>query len=254
MGLSMIDIHSHILPGLDDGAQDLYDTLEMVSLAAESGISAMVATPHCNIPGGYKNYFSDKYVEAIQSVRDAVHRENLPVNILPGVEVFAQENVVRLLQEGKIMTLNQSKYLLMEFAFHEDPAFVKHIVKKVQELGVIPVIAHAERYEFAQQEPNLIYELRKQGFPIQINKGSFQGKFGNRAMQLAYEFLNHNLVSVIASDAHSPYQRTPYMADVYEELLEHYPKNYLDMIFSENPRRICENEPILGFSARRIEE
>lgn len=250
----MVDIHSHILPGVDDGAQDIYDTLEMVSLAAESGIKAMVATPHCNIPGGYKNYFSDEYVEAIQSVRDAVHKEKIPVNILPGVEVFAAENVGRLLEAGKIMTLNQSRYLLMEFAFDEDPAFVKYIVKRVQELRAIPVIAHAERYEFAYEEPNLIYELRRQGFPIQINKGSFQGKFGKRAMQLAYEFLNHNLVSVVASDAHSPYQRTPYMADVYEELLENYPKNYLDMIFKENPRRICENKPILGFSAKRIEE
>ena len=249
----MIDIHSHILPGLDDGAHDIYDTLEMVSLAAKSGIKAMVATPHCNIPGGYKNYFSDTYVETVKTVREAVHREKLPVNILPGVEVFATENIGSLLQEGKIMPLNQSKYLLMEFAFDEDPKYVKHIVKKVQELGAIPVIAHAERYEFVQQEPNLIYELRKQGIPIQINKGSFQGRFGRRAMKAAYMFLNHNLVSVVASDAHSPYQRTPYMKDVYGELLEHYPKNYLDMIFKENPRRICENEPILGFSAKRIE-
>lgn len=249
----MIDIHSHILPGLDDGAQDIYDTLEMVSLAAESGITAMIATPHCNIPGGYKNYFGDEYINAIKKVRNAVHGEGIPVNILPGVEAFGTPELPKLLQEGRIMTLNQSRYLLLEFGFHEDPGFVEHIVKKVQELHAIPVIAHAERYEFAYEEPNLIYKLRKQGFPIQINKGSFQGKFGEHAMKLAYEFMDHNLVSVVASDAHSPYQRTPYMADVYEELLEQYPKSYLEMIFAENPRRICGNEPILGFSAKRID-
>ena len=89
----MIDIHSHILPGLDDGAQDIYDTLEMVSLAAKSGISAMVATPHCNIPGGYKNYFNDQYVETIQRVRAEVHKEGIPVDVLPGVEAFGTENL-----------------------------------------------------------------------------------------------------------------------------------------------------------------
>ena len=120
----MIDIHSHILPGLDDGAQDIYDTLEMVSIAAESGISAMAATPHCNIPGGYKNYFSNRYVETIQMVRTAVHKEGIPVNILPGVEVFGTEDLPELLREGKVMPLKQSRYLLIEFGFDEDPDYV----------------------------------------------------------------------------------------------------------------------------------
>lgn len=249
----MIDIHSHILPGLDDGAQDLYDTLEMVSLAARSGITAMVATPHCNIPGGFKNYFNEEYIEAVQSVREAVHREGLPVNILPGAEAFGTDDLPKHIRAGKIMTLNQSRYLLVEFSFDEDPDFVQNVLERVSELKVIPVIAHAERYEFVQKSPELVYHWRKTGYPIQINKGSFQGKFGRRAAQAAYQLLNHHLVSVVASDAHSPHVRTPYMADVYEELLMEYPKSYLDMIFKENPRRICQNEPILGLKAKRIE-
>ena len=249
----MIDIHSHILPGLDDGAQDIYDTLEMVSLAADSGITAMVATPHCNIPGSYKNYFGDEYIHTIQKVREAVHAEGIPVNILPGVEAFGTPELPKLLQEGKIMPLNQSRYLLVEFGFGEDSAYVNRIIEELCALKVIPVIAHAERYEFVQKNPELVYEWRKSGYPIQINKGSFQGKFGRRAADTAYLLLNHHLVSVVASDAHSPYQRTPYMADVYEELLMEYPEKYLEMIFSENPRRICENEPILGLRAKRID-
>ena len=248
----MIDIHSHILPGVDDGAQDIYDTLEMIRLAERSGIQAMVATPHCNIPGGYKNYFSEKYIEQMQLVREVVHQEGIKVNILPGVEAFGTEDLPRLLAEGKIMTLNQSKYLLMEFGFDEDPAFVGYVIEKVAEMKAIPVIAHAERYEFVRKNPNLVYQWRKNGYPIQINKGSFQGKFGRKAEQAAYLLMNHKLVSVVASDAHSPHVRTPYMADVYEELLEMYPENYLDMIFKENPRRICMNEPILGFQAKKI--
>ena len=249
----MIDIHSHILPGMDDGAQDIYDTLEMVSLAAQSGISAMVATPHCNIPGGYKNYFDDTYIKIVQQVREAVHRENIPVKILPGAEVFGTENLLQLLRDGRIMTLNQSRYLLMEFAFDEEPGFVEDVIDRAHELRAIPVIAHVERYEFAQKNPEIVYHWRKKGYPIQINKGSFQGKFGRRAEKAAYLFMNHNLVSVVASDAHSPYVRTPYMKDVYEELMGKYSTSYLDMIFKENPRRICMDEPILGLKAKRIE-
>ena len=99
----MIDLHSHILPGLDDGAQDIYDTLEMVQLAARSGITAMVATPHCNIPGRYENYFDDRYVKTIEQVRAAVHAEHLPVQILPGVEAFATPDLPELIGQGKIM-------------------------------------------------------------------------------------------------------------------------------------------------------
>lgn len=85
----MIDIHSHILPGMDDGARDLYDTLDMVDMAARSGVRAIVATPHCNIPGAYKNYFNQEYVALLEKVRKAVKAERIPVQILPGMEAFA---------------------------------------------------------------------------------------------------------------------------------------------------------------------
>lgn len=249
----MIDIHAHILPGMDDGAQDLYDTLQMVEVAAKSGVSAMVATPHCNIPGLYKNYFDDEYIENIKNVRNAVHHEKIPVQILPGMEVFGTSELPELLEQGKIMTINQSRYLLVEFNFEEDPVLVEYILEKIQKLKVIPVIAHAERYRFVQKNPNRVYQWRIKGYPIQINKGSFQGRFGRRAEETAYLLMNHNLVSVVASDAHSPHVRTPYLKDAYEELMMHYPENYVNMLFEENPRRICQNEPILGFAAKRVE-
>lgn len=249
----MIDIHSHILPGLDDGAQDIFDTLEMIELAAKSGITAMIATPHCNIPRGYKNYFGDEYKETVLKVRKAVRDENLPVKILPGSEVMGTSEVPNLLKQGKLMTLNQSRYLLMEFMFDEDPELVNWILDEVRSLKVIPVIAHAERYKFVQNDPNLVYEWRSKGYPIQINKGSFRGKFGRMEKELAYLLMDHHLVSVIASDAHSPYIRTPNMRRVYEELARVYPDEYLDMVFEENPRRICMDEPILGMKAMMIE-
>ena len=207
----------------------------------------------CRVTSIFENYFNDHYIETIQKVRDAVHRENLPVNILPGMEAFGTPDLPDLLENGQIMTINQSRYLLIEFAFDEEPELVEYIVDKVHHMKIIPVIAHAERYKFVQRNPNRVYRWRKKGYPIQINKGSFQGRFGRAAAETAHLLLEHNLVSVVASDAHSPHIRTPYMANVYEELLMHYPENYIDMLFKENPRRICQNEPILGYTAKRVE-
>ena len=199
----MIDIHAHILPGIDDGAEDMYDTLEMARMAADSGVNRIIATPHCNIPGMYGNYFGREYIDRYESVVRAVRKEKIPIEILPGMEVFSTEDLPELIVNQKIMPLNQSRYILMEFAFDEDPEFAEAILKRVL------------------------------------------GRFGGGPKRAADSLLRHNLISVIASDAHSPLQRTPYMMDVYEELSREYSENHLDVLFQYNPARICDNREIL---------
>ena len=171
----MIDIHAHILPGIDDGAEDMYDTLEMARMAADSGVDKIIATPHCNIPGMYGNYFGREYIDRYESVVRAVRKEKIPIEILPGMEVFSTEDLPELIVNHKIMPLNQSRYILMEFAFDEDPGFGDSILKRVEEVGARPVIAHAERYEFIQDYPQIAYRWFRKGYVIQANKGSFLG-------------------------------------------------------------------------------
>lgn len=241
----MIDIHAHILPGIDDGAEDMYDTLEMARMAADSGVDRIIATPHCNIPGMYGNYFGREYIDRYESVVRAVRKEKIPIEILPGMEVFSTEDLSELIVNHKIMPLNQSRYILMEFAFDEDPEFADSILKRVEEVGARPVIAHAERYEFIQDYPQIAYQWRKRGYIIQVNKGSILGRFGRNALRCAQQMLSHNLVSVMASDAHSPFRRTPYLQDAYEVVCEQYSKKIADLLFQHNPARICKNQPIL---------
>lgn len=243
----MIDIHTHILPGIDDGAMDMYDTLEMARIAVESGVTQLIATPHCNVPGVYGNYFGEEYVNTVRRVREALRQEQIPLQVLPGMEVFATPDLPGLLTEGKIMPLNQGRYLLIEFSFDEDPEFAGDILEEICQTGVKPVIAHAERFDFVQDDPQIIYEWRRKGYLIQVNKGSFLGKFGGRAEETAYALLSHNLVSAVASDAHSPSRRTPYLLDAYEELQKSCPEPYLKLLFEENPRRICESRPALRY-------
>ena len=245
----MIDIHAHILPGIDDGAADIYDTLEMAVMAVESGVTKMVATPHCNIPGYFDNHFGEVYIRAYEKAVEAIRRERIPLELLPGAEAFATYDLPELLVNKKVMPINQSRYVLMEFSFNESLDFANDVLRRVQEIGARPVIAHAERYDFIQNNLYIVQEWVKKGYILQVNKGSFVGRFGRRAEKLAYEFLKKGFVSVIASDAHSPVRRTPHMLDAYEHLRKICPERELDVLFRENPERICNNRPVLRKSS-----
>lgn len=243
----MIDIHSHILPGIDDGARDIYDTLDMAEMAVKSGVTEMIATPHLHLLKGFDTYFGDEYVEIYRYAVEAIERERIPLKLYPGMEVFVSPSLPNLLAEGKIMTLNESSYLLMEFDFGEDEEYAGMMIDKIIQMKAVPVIAHAERYQFVQEHPEIVMEWRRKGVLIQVNKASYAGRFGRRAARTAQFLTDHYLVTAVASDTHSPVRRTPYMADVYEELLREYPREYVKAMFEDNPRRILDNRPVLRF-------
>ena len=240
----MIDIHTHILPGIDDGSRDLSDTLEMARIAVASGTTDLVATPHCNIPDRYDNYFDRDYQEVFLMAKNAIARAGIPLRLYPGCELYTTEEIPQLFRAGQIMTLNGSHYLLMEFRFDGEPEFADRMLESMHELGVIPVVAHVERYHFVQEIPEIISAWRRKGYVIQCNKGRFQGRFGPRERRTAYHLMDHRLVDVIASDTHRPNIRTPDMRQVYEMLLMDYPESYLRRLFRVNPGRILADQPI----------
>lgn len=252
--MAVIDLHTHILPGIDDGAQDFYDTLEMARMAVESGVTAMAATPHCNIPRAYQNYFDEEYKHLFQKTEAMLAKEGIPLKLYKGMEVFVTPDLPKLLREGKVIPLNGSSYLLVELDFGEDLDFVEYMLEQVRAMGFYPVIAHPERYEFVKRNPQCVYEWKQKGYYVQVNKGSFQGRFGRGARYVAHDLLRHNLISVIASDAHSPYRRTPYMREVYDELAWDYPEQDLKILFEENPLRILENRPLIRLKERPFYE
>lgn len=240
----MIDIHTHILPGLDDGAEDIYDSLKMGFMAQEHGTKVIMATPHCNIPGLYSNYFGKHYKEIFLKTRKAFEREGLTVKLLPGMEVFATYDLPRIAKEGRIMTLNRTPYILVEFDFGEDPEFAEDVLLRLEEIQLRPVIAHAERYEFIQDNPEIAGDWKKKGYVIQVNKGSFGGRFGKSAKRTAYRLIDDRIIEVIASDAHHFYRRTIDMEDTYRLLAKEYPEAYLKQLFFRNPRMICQGKAL----------
>ncbi len=237
----MVDLHCHILPGIDDGAQDIYDTLEMALIAVNSGVKAVVATPHCNIPGVVDNYYNSAFRDVLQKVRKALSDERVPLKILSGMEVFVTYDLPDLIKAGKVLTINQSDYLLMEFDFGEEPDFIELMAKRVQNLGKKPLIAHPERYECIKDNPEFAHRLHRNGCLLQANKGSFLGRYGTRSQSVAEYFAKENLLTAVASDAHSPQKRTPYMMEAFHTVEKLCDANEL---FSVNPRKICLNQPL----------
>ncbi len=243
----MIDIHTHVLPGVDDGAQTMEDSLELLAQAAESGVHTLVATPHCNIPDEFDNYASPELDARFHELDLAREEAGIPLRLCRGMEVFATYELPSLLRDGQVWTLNNTRYFLMEFAFTEDPAFCRRILRECEELGFSPIIAHPERYFFIQDDPDLAFEWCVSGYGLQLNKGSILGRWGPDTQRCAHLLLEHGLAACVASDAHSPVQRSTHMGEINEYLLEEFGADYSRLLLEENPSRILSGRQLLGY-------
>lgn len=243
----MIDIHSHVLPGVDDGAQSLEESLSLLSMAADSGVHTLVTTPHCNIPGEYENYVSDELAARFDRLDRARERAGIHIRLCRGMEVFATDELPDLLRQKRIWTLNGTRYFLMEFAFDEDPSFCRWVLRRCRELDYRPVIAHPERYYFVQDDPDIAFNWCVEGFALQLNKGSVLGRFGPDPIRCAHLLLQHGLAACVASDAHSPRQRSTHMGEIWEYLMNDYGADYCRLLLEENPARILSGRELLGY-------
>ena len=242
----MIDIHAHILPKLDDGARDLSSALRMAELAVQSGVTAMVATPHSNMPMRFRNYWGDSLRRSIEEFRECLQEEGIPLEIYPGMEIFGTEETARLLQDGKLMTIAGSRYPLVEFPFVDYEHSATEILEEICACGYRPVVAHPERYEYVQENPEWINIWVELGCLLQINKGSLLGYFGDRPEALAHSLVDRGFACVVASDAHSHTRRTPWMTDIWELLSEEYSADTAQLLLQKNPERLVNDKTIDG--------
>jgi len=234
----MIDIHAHILPGIDDGASNFAEAMRMLQTAAESGVHTIVATPHCNIHGMYENYYGKEYINLFKELSVEAARENIEIKIVPGMEVYASENILELIQDGRIITINGSRYILIEFGFKKDLALSNFVISELLALGYIPIVAHPERYPYVQKAPHLAWHWQNQGCLLQLDKGSLMGEYGKQAKNTAIYLLNHNMVSLIASDAHGANQRSADMSAVYDFLCSNFSLELAYRLMEQNPRKV----------------
>ena len=245
----MIDIHAHILPGLDDGSNRTHTSLRMAELAARSGVTDLIATPHSNQRGRFENYASEELEGQFQRLKDALRREKIALRLHLGMEVYATSDMAELYRDGKLLTLAGSRYLLMEFGFHDDVYYMEHVLRDVMDTGVTPILAHPERYKALQALPDILVDWVRSGVHLQINKGSLSGFFGRESFRLAETMLEHDLASFVASDAHRADQRTPVLLDTYRWIASRYSEHLADRLLRRNPERVLRNEPLIECEA-----
>lgn len=237
----MIDIHAHILPGIDDGAPDMDTALAMAEMAVESGVTAIVTTPHCNMPGRFDNYWDFSLHGKIRAFQQALKQARIQLAVISGMEVFGTPDTPNLLRAGKLTTLGGSKHLLIEFPFDGYGQQATEILRAILSMGYRPVVAHPERYHYTQENPALLNLWVKMGCLMQLNKGSLLGSFGLAPQKLAISMLERGFAAAVASDAHSSTVRTTWMLDIWNFICEEYSEPMARLLLEDNPRRILRD-------------
>jgi len=193
--MAVIDLHSHILPELDDGAGSLAEALDMARLAVEGGVTAMVATPHCADDRAREVY------SAWRMLKGALEEMDIPMKLYLGMELFGTEDTLRLLKEGKAFTLNGSRYPLVEFDFHTDGELETRILRGLIRGGFRPLVAHPERYVY-EHNVDTFLELKARGILMQMNLLAPAGYYGRTIKGLADKYLDAGLYDFFGTDCH----------------------------------------------------
>lgn len=237
----MIDIHCHILPRLDDGAFSLDESVLMAEGAYECGTRGIVCTPHSG------PYGPEKLADAFFELKKALASLSIPIDLYVGQEIYLTENYamqIRDIANGFPITINGTDYALVEFIPDAHSRILRDSVERLAAEGITPIIAHPERYAAVTEDLYLADRLKASGALLQLNKGSLRGAFGHYARQTASYLLEERLADFVASDAHSPYERTAKMRDAHAYISERYSIDYADYLMQENPARVIAGSKI----------
>ncbi len=241
----MIDMHIHIVPGIDDGVRTSEEARRMLLQAADGGTAGMIVTPHCNIEGYFENFEGPGLEAAFQSFYELAKKAVPDMKIGFGQEVYGTPEAPELIQQGRLRTLHNSRYVLMEFAFDSSFRYMTEILMRTYDYGFVPIVAHPERYDVIQQFPWRAEEWVDAGLCIQVNKGSILGRFGSGPYYGAEYLLQHGLVHLSASDAHRTNTRTAYLNELHSVLRRDYGSSIAGLMLKDNPERIWDNRELL---------
>ncbi|HHT9123311.1 MAG TPA: tyrosine-protein phosphatase [Candidatus Wunengus sp. YC63] len=240
----MIDIHTHILPAIDDGPTTMTESLEMCRIAVNDGIKKMIATPH--VQNGMYDLDANKVLEKIQMLNQLLKQEGLDLVIFPGAEVHLNDRLLdaKILKESSILTLNGGrKYILLEFPFQWVPSGTEHVIFKLRSMGFTPILPHLERNFKIQRDPYMVRHFAEMGAILQVTAQSITGDFDAAPMKCALWMLKNNLVHVIASDAHSPVGRPPILSKALKVVSDKLGEEAAKKMVLEHPRMILEGLP-----------
>ncbi len=236
----MIDFHSHILPGIDDGSRNLEQSIAMVNEAKEAGFTKIISTSHY-----MENYYECNERDRRQLLKKV--QENVQgIELILGNEIYITNNIIELLQNGQSSSINGTKYVLFEFPLITTrPMNDKEVIYRLVENGYIPIIAHPERYPFIQENPDYLFELEEMGALFQANYGSIIGMYGLKAKKTLKILLKNNLISFLGSDVHRPEQVYNKMPKIIKKLKKIISNEEFEEFTEINPEKVLKNENII---------
>src|SRR5712692_4726575 len=240
----MIDLHNHILPGVDDGAKSVEEACEMARALLSQGVTAVCCTPHTTEWASAGD--EPRIQQRVAELRVALASDGLGLELLAGAEAHITPSLAADVQRHKVPTLNGTPYLLLEFPYDSVPPFYERVVFELQVNGIRPVIAHPERIAPIADDPGILYQLVRRGCLGQLTAMSLAGGFGPRLREVSELMLEHRLVHLIASDAHDAQPDGRLYAlegarSAATRLLGGQPANAL---FEDTPARIVAGEPV----------
>ena len=197
----MIDIHTHILPSVDDGAGNMAESLVILKKAGESGVTTVVATPHVLIEQFTKEYHN-RICASFHKLNELLAFEGIDIELVLGAELYLIPELPQLVKENSNLSLGGGDYVLMELPMHEIPSYTEHVIYELLVQGKTPIIAHPERYREIQEDIENLFKLVEKGVIVQINVGSLMGMYGRHVKKTVHKLLNNNLVHLMASDIH----------------------------------------------------
>ena len=235
----MIDLHNHLLPGIDDGAPDLDTALAMARLAVADGIEVVACTPHI-YPGLYAND-SAGIGAAISALSVQLAAADIPLHLVAGADTHLTPDLVPRLQQGLIPTLGGSRYLLLEPPHHVAPPRFEEAVFQLMAAGYVPIITHPERLSWIETHYSMFGRLVHAGAWMQLTSGSLTGRFGRRPMYWAQRMLDERQVHLLATDAHDLRQRAPRLAEGRDAAAARVGEQEAVDMVSTRPRGILDN-------------
>ncbi|WP_163182658.1 tyrosine-protein phosphatase [Neobacillus sedimentimangrovi] len=237
----MIDIHCHILPGIDDGANRMEDSLLMAKEAAKEGIRTIIATPHLN--SQYDNR-KPLIIEKVEELNQALRQANIEVNILPGQEPRIYGEILEDYEKGDIQTLNSTPYLFIELPSSHVPRYTEKLLFDIQVKGLIPIIVHPERNAELIERPEMLYRFVEKGALTQVTASSLCGYFGKKIKNFSIQLIEANLTHFLASDAHNIRNRTFKMEEAMDLVESEFGIDYI-YLFQENAEYLIEGKNII---------
>ena len=237
-----IDIHCHIMPGVDDGSPDMATSLEMLRIAEKNGITHMVLTPHHKPM--HHNVSPEHNVLYRKRLQEEEEKAGIKVKLFSGNEIYYSDETFDELTEGRICSLAGSDYVLVEFHPTNPYKSIQNALYRVQSAGYTPILAHIERYSDMVSHISYAEDLIKMGCLIQVNASSIMGKYGMGIKSYTKKLLKEELVHFVASDAHDTRSRSPKLLDCRKYVESRFGEDYADRLFCVNPANVIRNAQV----------